>query len=202
MKYEHFYKNITDFIFVEDTLEKADVIFVPGNRYPDMAEKAAMLWKQGYGTWVLPSGKYTIVTGTFAGPIKKKDRYNGNYETEWEFLRDVLCQNGVAKESVLKEDEATFTYDNAILSRNVLEKNGISVKKAIICCNSIHARRCKMYYELVFPETKFMICPVNATGITKENWYKNQEHISAVLAELDRCGSQFEQILRELGDWI
>lgn len=201
MKYDHFYKNITDFIFVEDKLEPADVIFVPGNRYPDMAEKAAELWKQGYGTWVLPSGKYTIVTGMFAGPIKKEDIYNGSYRTEWEFLKDVLCKNGVSEEAVLKEDNATFTYDNAILSRAVLNKYGISMKKAIICCNSIHARRCKMYYELVFPETKFMICPVNAAGITKDNWYKSQNRITDVLAEMDRCGSQFEQIIRELGDY-
>lgn len=200
MKYENFYKNITEFIFVEDELEKADVIFVPGNRYPDMAEKAAVLWEQGYGTWVLPSGKYTIVTGRFAGPIKKADIYNGSYETEWEFLKDVLCKNGVTDEVILKENQATFTYDNAILSRAVLEKHGISVRKAIICCNSIHARRCKMYYELVFPETKVMICPVDAAGITKDNWYKDQEYISAVLAEMNRCGNQFEEIIRELAE--
>lgn len=196
--YDNFYKNLTDFIFVEDELEAADVIFVPGNRYPDMAEKAAKLWKQGMGKWVLPSGRYTIVTGRFAGPIKKEAIYNGSYETEWEFLKDVLCKNGVAEEAVLKEDQATFTYDNAILSRIVLKTAGIDMKKAIICCNSIHSRRCKMYYELVFPETKFMICPVNATGVTKENWYRSQESITAVLSEMDRCGNQFEQIIREM----
>lgn len=196
--YDNFLKNLTDFIFVEDALEKADVIFVPGNRYPDMAEKAAQLWKKGLGQWVLPSGRYTIVTESFAGPIKKAEVYDGNYETEWEFLKDVLCKNGVAEEAILKEDQATFTYDNAILSRNVLKEAGIDMKKAIICCNSIHARRCKMYFELVFPETSFMICPVSATGVTRENWHRSQEHITAVLAEMDRCGNQFEQIIREM----
>lgn len=196
--YDNFYKNLTDFIFVEDELEAADVIFVPGNRYPDMAEKAAELWKSGLGKWILPSGRYTIVKGSFAGPIKKAEIYDGEYETEWEFLKDVLCKNGVAEEAVLREDKATFTYDNAILSRTVLKEVGIEIKKAIICCNSIHARRCKMYYELVFPETKFMICPVNATGVTKENWHRSQEHITSVLAEMDRCGNQFEQIIREM----
>lgn len=198
MVYENFYKNITDFIFVEDDLEKADVIFVPGNRYPDMAEQAAKLWKQGFGKWILPSGRYTIVKGKFEGPIKKADVYQGDYETEWEFLKDVLCKNGVAKEAILKEDQATFTYDNAIYARAVLKEAQIEPEKAIICCNSIHARRCKMYFELVFPNTKFMICPVNATGVTRENWHRSQEHITAVLAEMDRCGNQFEQIIREM----
>lgn len=196
--YENFYKNITDFIFAEDVLEPADVIFVPGNRYPDMAERAAKLWEAGYGKWILPSGRYTIVTGKFAGPVKKQEIYDRNYETEWEFLKDVLCKNGVPKEVILKEDQATFTYDNAICAREVLQKAGIEVHKAIICCNSIHARRCKMYFEIAFPETKFMICPVNATGVTKENWYQSQEYISDVLAEMDRCSNQFEEIIREM----
>lgn len=196
--YDSFYKNITDFIFVEDALEEADVIFVPGNRFPDMAEEAARLWKAGYGKWVLPSGRYSIVTGAFAGPVKKAERYDGSYETEWEFLKDVLCKNGVPEEAVLKEDQATFTYDNAICSKNVLDRAGIEVKKAIICCNSIHARRCKMYYEIVFPETRFMICPVNATGVTRDNWHRSQAHITEVLAEMDRCSNQFEEIIREM----
>ena len=39
--YEEFLKQIEDFMFIEDKPEKADVIFVPGNGYPQMAEKAA-----------------------------------------------------------------------------------------------------------------------------------------------------------------
>lgn len=196
--YENFYKNLTDFIFVEDQLEEADVIFVPGNRYPDMAEKAAQLWKSGMGKWVLPSGRYALSAGTFAGPIKKADIYNEKYKTEWDFLKSVLCKNGVSEDAILKENRATFTYDNAIFSRIALKEASIEAKKAIICCNSIHARRCKMYYELVFPETKIMICPVNATGVTKENWHQSQENITAVLAEMDRCSYQFEEIIREM----
>ena len=45
--YEEFLKQIEDFIFVEDLPEKADIIFVPGNGYPQMAEKAAELYRKG-----------------------------------------------------------------------------------------------------------------------------------------------------------
>ena len=197
-KYQHFYDNITDFIFVEDELEKADVIFVPGNRYPDMAERAAELYKAGYGTWIVPSGRYSIVLDRFQGPVKKGDIYDGDYETEGAFLADVLLKNGVPKEAIIVDDKATFTYDNAIRSWELLKEKGIDVKKAIICCNSVHARRCKMYYELVFPECEFKIAPVLATGISKENWHRSQEGIEGVLAEMDRCGRQFQQIIEEL----
>ena len=50
--YEEFLKQTEDFIFIDDKPEKADVIFVPGNGYPQMAEKAAELtgggWHRGY----------------------------------------------------------------------------------------------------------------------------------------------------------
>ena len=45
--YEEFLKQIEDFMFIEDKPEKADVIFVPGNGYPQMAEKAAELTGMG-----------------------------------------------------------------------------------------------------------------------------------------------------------
>lgn len=196
--YKKFYDNISKFIFVEDELRPADVIFVPGNRYPDMAERAAQLWKEGYGRWIIPSGRYSIVLDRFQGPIKMADIYNGDYQTEWEFLADVLVKNGVPKEVILKEDQAEYTYDNAIRSRYVLNENNIQWKTGIICCNSVHARRCKMYYELVFPKQDFMIAPVNAAGVTKENWFLSENGIESVLGEMDRCGRQFQQILEEL----
>lgn len=46
--YEEFLKQIEDFMFIEDKPEKADVIFVPGNGYPQMAEKAAELYRNGF----------------------------------------------------------------------------------------------------------------------------------------------------------
>ena len=33
--------DITDFIFLEDRLEKADAIFIPGGSYPELPERAA-----------------------------------------------------------------------------------------------------------------------------------------------------------------
>ena len=52
--YEKFLKQTEDFIFIDDKPEKADVIFVPGNGYPQMAEKAAELYRRGLAPRVLP----------------------------------------------------------------------------------------------------------------------------------------------------
>ena len=133
MDYTEFLKNTEDFVFAENKPEKADIIFVPGNGFPEMAEKAASLYKEGYAPYVLPSGRYSITLGKFVGVQSKKELYDGNYETEWEFLKTVLMKNGVPEEAIFREDQATFTYENAIFSRQVTDLHRLPVKKAILC---------------------------------------------------------------------
>lgn len=189
--------DISKFIFIEDKPRKADMIFVPGGSYPEIAEEAARLWKEGYAPYILPSGKYGKLRGYFPGPISKAQIYNHKYETEWEFLKDVLVLNGVDEKAILKEDKATFTYENALFSKNITDSLGMNIQKAIICCKSFHGRRCLMYYEMVYPNTKFIICPVDIRGISKEKWFKSEDGINKVLGEVERCGNQFKEIFKE-----
>ena len=48
-------------------------------------KKAASLYREGYAPYILPSGRYSITLGKFAGVQSKKKIYGGDYETEWEF---------------------------------------------------------------------------------------------------------------------
>lgn len=193
-----FLDNFTNFIFSEDELHPADIIFVPGNGYPQMAEQAAKLWKEGYAPYVLPSGRYSVLTGKFSGVQALKEKYEGDYETEWEFLKTVLVKNGVNEQAVLREDQATYTYQNAIFSRKVTDQAGIDVKCGIVCCKAQHARRCRMYYQLLYPEAELLICPSDM-GINRKNWYLTEMGREEVLGEMERCGKQFHEILREVG---
>ena len=88
-----FIEDITDFIFVEHQPEKADVIFIPGGDQGALAVTAAKLYREGYAPWVLPSGRFSKPVGRCMIP---------GYETEWEFLRDILVEHGVQKEAVLE----------------------------------------------------------------------------------------------------
>ena len=45
-------KDISEFIFLCNEPKKADIIFVPGGSYPEIAEEAARLWKEGYAPYV------------------------------------------------------------------------------------------------------------------------------------------------------
>jgi len=188
---------ITDFIFVSDQPERADVIFVPGGNYPEAAENAARLYHEGYAPFICPSGKYAKAVGHFRGPGKEDGTF---YGTEWAYLKDVLLKLGVPEEAILKEDRATFTWENAIFSREVCEKAGIEVKTAILSCQNWHARRCLMYYGQQFPDARILVCPVATRGITRDNWYLDPVKADLVLSEVERCGAQFHEIVRHYGE--
>lgn len=190
--------DISDFIFIEDLLETADIIFIPGSSCPELGEKAAEIYTKDYAQYILPSGKYAISRNGFKGVKNKGDRYKGPYETEFDFLKDVLNLNGVPNQAILKENQATFTYENALFSKKSLEDLDIKISKAILCCKSYHARRALMYYQMVFPNVEFVICSVpyfcENTWITKDNWYKTKLGVQKVMGELKRCGEQFQDI--------
>jgi uncharacterized SAM-binding protein YcdF (DUF218 family) len=183
-----FFDGITDFIFVEDEPAPADVIFVPGGHYPEAALRAASLYRDGYAPYVLPSGRYSILDGRFDSDC---------FATEWEYLADILTAHGVPREAVLREDEATYTYENAIYSRKRLDEAGICVRTAILCCQAFHARRCLMYYQEQFPEAHILVCPVVTRGISREHWQESEQGIDTVLGEAERCGAQFHQIMKD-----
>jgi len=195
---DKFLNQITEFIFVEDKPEKSDVIFIPGSGFPQLAEEAAKLYHQGLAPYILPSGKYSILNGKFAGVQEKQELYDGEYETEWEFLKEALKKNQVPEEHILRENNATYTYENAIYSRKVTDRLGMEIKKAILCCKPYHARRSLLYYQLLYPETQFYVCPIQDSDVKRDNWYLTEKGIRLVFGEVQRIGEQFVDITKEM----
>ncbi len=183
-----FIQDITDFIFVEHKPEKSDIIFIPGSGYGELAVTAARLWREGYAPLVLPSGRYSKTAGYCTIP---------GFDTEWDYLKQVLLKEGVKEEAILEEKKATYTYENAIYSRQVTDRLGLKIRRAILCPQSFHARRSLLYYEILYPETEFFVCPTQTRGIGRQNWYQREDGIDTVLNEVERCGAQFHKILRE-----
>lgn len=190
-------EDITRFIFVQDNLEQADIIFIPGASKYEISEKASELYKRGLAKKVLPAGKFSSKNNRFISENTKGTKYEGVYETDCEFCKKVLIDNGVAIEDIIEEKESTNTKENAFFSKEILQKEKIKIKKAIICCQAFHARRVLMTYSWAFPEVKFYIAPINTQGISKENWFENEYGISRVLGEVKKCGVYFDEYLKE-----
>ena len=179
---ERFFDAITEFIFLRHDPEPADMIFIPGSDCEETVHRAAWLYRNGYAPFVLPSGRYSKLSGSF--------KLTG-FQSEWEYMKSILLQEGVPDDAILKEDQATFTWENAIFSARVVRESGITVRKAIICCQAFHARRAYTYYQQQFPGTVLLMAPSVTKGIDRDNWYLDKEKAAVVLGELQRCGDQF-----------
>jgi uncharacterized SAM-binding protein YcdF (DUF218 family)/GNAT superfamily N-acetyltransferase len=191
--------DITDYIFISDKPENADVIFLPGGSDPALPEKAAELYNAGFSSHVIPSGGKSVNTGKFAGVKRKTDLYDSAYQTDCEFYIDVLLKSGVPASAIIGENQSGYTKENAILSRKAADDHGLTVQSAIVVCKSFHARRCLMCYQFAFPETNISVVPVDVYDITRENWYAHEYGIDRVMGELSRCGNQF---VDEVKGWL
>lgn len=188
-------KSITDFIFVEDEPQRSDVIFIPGNSHPEHALRAAELYHQGMAEYLLPSGRYSVVLGHFKGvPESCRQDYPDDYETEWAYLRAVLMKAGVPEHAILREDQATYTWENAQYSRKVCDGMGLEVKQAILCCRAFHARRAMMYYHAAFPDSRIFVCPAGLPGESRDDWFTTEKGRRRVMGEVARMGTQVNEV--------
>jgi len=177
---------ISEFIFVEDTIEPSDIILIPGGSHPQLMEKAAELYHKGLAPLILPSGGYNPKIPQYA--------------SEWEFLKSIGIALGILEDAILKEDQASNTFENAQFSLRVIQENGLKIKKAILVCKSFHSRRALMTYQAVFPrDVRFLVAPVvDKSGISKHNWFQDERSIHVVMNEVVKIGRYFE---KEIKDW-
>ncbi len=194
-----FIRAVSDFIFVDDAPAPSDVIFVPGSAYPEHALRAAELYGQGMAEWVLPSGRYSLKADGFPGvPEAWRARYPGRYETEWAFLRDVLTGAGVPERAILREDQARYTWDNALRSRAVTDAMGLTVRQALLCVKPSHARRAQLYYQAAYPEARILVCPASLPGRNRDDWYRSAAGRAKVLGEVRRLGGQISEVFERM----
>ncbi|MFA6385932.1 MAG: YdcF family protein [Candidatus Paceibacterota bacterium] len=173
------YKAITDFIFIEDKPQKADIILIPGGSKPQLMERACSLFLDGYASLLLPSGG--------------ENKALVNYTKEWDYFLEIAKKMGIPEEVVLKEDKATNTYENALYSKKVIEDNGLIIKKALLVCKAFHARRALLTYQTWLKnDIEYIICPiVDDRGISRDNWYLDQNKIVKVMSEVEKIGKYF-----------
>ena len=193
----HFFDPITDFIFIENEPEPADVIFIPGGPCGEIAQHAAELYHHGYAPLLIPSGSHSILDSVYRG-AQSPEKYRGlEFPTEADFFAAILIENGVPEEHIQPERQASFTYENAIYSRKLTDSLGLNVRTALLSCQAYHARRALLYYQALFPDTRILVTPTVTQGIRQEDWFEHPETIDLVLKELEHCGSQFHEILKK-----
>jgi uncharacterized SAM-binding protein YcdF (DUF218 family) len=184
-------RDISEFIFMKDDPQNSDVIFIPGTSQSAITEKAAELFCAVFAPYVVPTGAFSGKRGRFAAEKIDNPRYAGEYATDFAYCRHILRENGVPDSAIIREERSTNTGENAEFSAMVLRELGIRVNRAILCCQSFHARRAFMSYAKFFPDTEILVVPTDTQGITKEDWFLQEKSYRRVMSELCKCGEYF-----------
>jgi uncharacterized SAM-binding protein YcdF (DUF218 family) len=156
-----------------------DIIMIPGTAQTVLAERASELYLQWYAEFIIMSWS-----------VNKRLPH---WVTEARHNADVMIERWVAPLHVLLENEATNTYENAVLTREMLDDLGIKYEKAMLVCKNHHSRRALMTYQTVFwAQTEFIVDTViDESWITPENRYENQARIDKVLGHVQKIWEYF-----------
>lgn len=170
---------ITDFMFIDDPVDQAEVILVPGGNFRQAAEKAAELYLQGVAPWILPSGRQHPDLSPFP--------------SEWHFMMDICIRKGVPENAILREDSAANTFENARKSLAVIQGAGITLKHAILVCRNWHARRSLLTYQAVFPsDVSFKVVSVSDQHcLSRNDWYLDPVKANLIMTEIQKIGEYF-----------
>ena len=171
---------ITKFIFVDDAITACDAILVPGGSHPQLAEKAAELYKHGMAGYILFSCR--------ANPRIP------DFPSEAEYLKSIAIGFGVSAEHIICENKAAHTLENAEFSLSALAHMNIKADKIILVCKAYHSRRVLLTYQYVFPEsTDFLVAPVtDKRGLNQHTWTSKQEYADKVMGEIEKIGKYFK----------
>ena len=182
---ERIFRDISDFIYIDDPLSKANLIIVVGSSNPALSLRAAELYHLGYAKQILAGGMYSLKYGHFAKEKLEGTAYEGMaFPTEADFESFILRQQGVPEEAILYERYSTNTAENASFAAKEVKRAGLLPKTIIIVCKDFHARRCLMTFSHAFPNAKLLICPVPAFDFDKTNWFSCAAGRLRVLGEL------------------
>ena len=107
---QKFLQQLTDFIFVEDLPEKADIIFITRQRFSPAWRGGGRALSQGLCPLYPAFRPVQYLDRAFRrGPGKRRSFMPESMRTEWEFLKEVLVKNQVPQSAILREDQATYT---------------------------------------------------------------------------------------------
>lgn len=167
---------VTNFIFISDELFNADLMIVPGTFRDEIVKKAMEVYQKGLVKNIITTGGVT----------------NDKGEIESEVQKQFLIDNGVPESIIFNETKSTNTKENAVYTKEELDKHGIKYDKIILVSKAYHSRRILMTFLPSFPNSEFMIAPaIDDRNVTKENWYKDKEKADMVMGEVEKIGKYF-----------
>ncbi|MYL53838.1 YdcF family protein [Pontibacillus yanchengensis] len=116
-----------EYLVIEGNPQKSEAIIVLSGS-DGRLEHAVKLYKKGYGENI-------ILTNSTEPSTTKKE----------------AIELGVPEDAIIEEKKATSTYENALFSKDIMEKRDIT--SAVVVTSDYHTRRSKYTFETIFSST-------------------------------------------------
>ena len=150
----------------------ADCIIVMGSYDTSVAKRGASLFIEGVAPLsVTTGGRGRLTPKTWEA-------------SEAEKFADIMVEFGVPKEKILIEKKSTNTSENIYYTKELLEKNGISIKSAIFVMHPCLERRAYAMFRKKWPELEISPPPQKIDYI--DNKSPGEEVINLLVGEVSR----------------
>lgn len=145
--------NIYNYLTINDTPEKSDIIFIFGGMImPKVWERALELYNQQYAN-------YIIISGGIGGLTKRL----GGSKPEAEVIEEYLMTHGVPSKAIITEIKSTNTLENVIFGLETLKEHNLPHNKIIITSKPFHMRRCLATFQKHSSGLEILCCPPQGT---------------------------------------
>lgn len=190
-------RKIWDYMLMQQTLQKADVIFVLGSRDTRVAEYAARLYLENWAPILLFAG-----SGSIHNHKPGREQFIGT--TEAELFADIALKMGVPREKIVIENESQNTGQNYEFAIKKLKEHGIDPKKIILVQKPYMERRTYATGKIWLPNADLL---VTSPPISFEDYpideRDREQFINTMVGDIQRIkeypkrGYQIEQDIPE-----
>jgi uncharacterized SAM-binding protein YcdF (DUF218 family) len=133
-------KTIWDYHHLNQALKKCDVIFALGSSDLRVAERAAQLFLDGYGDYLVISGGFGRLS---------KDKFN---KPEAELFADIAAKMGVPRSKIITEVKAANTGQNITFTYELLQRKGLNPKSLLLVHKPYMERRTYATFKKQWPD--------------------------------------------------
>lgn len=161
--------SVGSFLSPQDKLEKADVIVVvSGGETFSRTQKAVELYKDNWAPKIIVSG--AARSGEISNAMA---------------MKSYAIKKGVLAKDIFIEEESNSTYENALFSKNIIEKNNF--KKIILVTSPYHQRRTYMNFRFVLGSDYQIINQSSPdSNWSSSSYFESKKNIKITFDELSR----------------
>ena len=162
-------------LMVDDSLSRADVIFVLSGGLPYRAEEAGKVFSIGYApeVWI----------GRPDSPVREMERLGVHFVGEEEYNREILIQEGVPEAAIHLLSNPVINTEQEV--EEVLQELRRTGKTRIIIVTSPqHTRRVKALWKTLSHDNfTMMIRGVHDDPFDADHWWRNTRDVMSVVRE-------------------